>query len=62
SRQAWAQAARHADPQLKRRRAAARRLGATEAGRPAPRVVYDSGRDLLEQTIDDLVAGPRPTA
>lgn len=61
-RQAWAQAARHADPQLKRRRAAARRLRATEAGRPAPRVVYDSGRDLLEQTIDDLAGGPRPTA
>jgi hypothetical protein len=61
-RQAWAKAARHADPQLKRRRAAARRLGATEAGRPAPRVVYDSGRDLLEQTIDGQDGGPRPTA
>ncbi|MCP9861023.1 MULTISPECIES: hypothetical protein [unclassified Cyanobium] len=61
-RQAWAQAARHADPQLKRRRAAARCLGATEAGRPEPRLVYDSGRDLLEQTIDDLGPGTRPTA
>ncbi len=61
-RQAWAQAARHADSQLNRRRAAACRLRATEAGRPAPRVVYDSGRDLLEQTIDDLAGGPRPTA
>ncbi|AFY28883.1 hypothetical protein [Cyanobium gracile] len=61
-RQAWARAARNADPQLKLRRAAARRLGATEAGRPAPRVVYDSGRDLLEQTIDGLDRGPRPTA
>jgi hypothetical protein len=61
-RQAWARAARNADPQLKRRRAAARRLGATEAGRPAPRVVYDSGRDLLEQTIDGPGRGPRPTA
>jgi hypothetical protein len=29
---------------------------------PAPRLVYDSGRDLLEQTIDDLGPGPRPTA
>ncbi len=61
-RQAWARAARNTDPQLKRRRAAARRLGATEAGRPEPRLVYDSGRDLLEQTIDDLAGGPRPTA
>jgi hypothetical protein len=61
-RQAWALAARQADPQLKRRRAAARSLGATEAGRPAPRVVYDSGRDLLEQTIDGQDLGPRPTA
>jgi hypothetical protein len=61
-RQAWAKAARSADPQLKRRRAVARRLGATESGRPAPRIVYDSGRDLLEQTIDDLDRGPRPTA
>ncbi len=61
-RQAWAQAARSADPRLKRRRAAARRLGATDAGRPAPRLVYDSGRDLLEQTIDGLAGGPRPTA
>ncbi|MCP9933997.1 hypothetical protein KBZ08_08720 [Cyanobium sp. Candia 9D4] len=61
-RQAWAKAARSADPQLKRRRAVARRLGATESGRPAPRILYDSGRDLLEQTIDDLDRGPRPTA
>ncbi|PSB36984.1 hypothetical protein [Aphanothece minutissima] len=61
-RQAWAKAARSADPQLKRRRAVARRLGATESGRPAPRIVYDSGRDLLEQTIDDLGRGTRPTA
>jgi len=61
-RQAWAQAARHADPQLKRRRAAACRLGATGAGRPEPRVVYDSGRDLLEQTVDGRADAPRPTA
>lgn len=52
-RQAWAEAARQADPQQKRRRAAARCPGAAEAGRPAPRVVHDSGRDLQEQSIDN---------
>lgn len=55
-RQAWAEAARQADPKLKRRLAAARLIAAAEAERPAPRVVYDSGRDLLEQSIEDLGA------
>lgn len=57
-RRTWAHVARAAFPELRRRRAAARRLAAAGGGRPAPRVVYDSGRDLLEQSLDGLAAAP----
>lgn len=65
-RQAWAQAARGAFPALRRRRDLARRLAAdalaaAEAGPPAPRLLYDSGRDLLEQSLDGLLAAPPPS-
>ncbi len=59
-RRAWARAARNAGARLQKRRAAARLLRATEPQRPAPRVIYDSGRDLLEQTFDSLAAAPEP--
>jgi len=57
-RQAWARAARNGGSRLQQRRAAARRLRAAEPQRPEPRVIYDSGRDLLEQSIDELATDP----
>ena len=59
-RMAWARAARASAPLLLRRRSAARCLAAAEAGRPAPRLLYDSGRDLLEQSLDGLAAAAEP--
>ncbi len=59
-RQAWARAARYGGSRLQRRRAAARRLRAAVPQRPEPRLIYDSGRDLLEQSIDELATDPEP--
>lgn len=69
-RLAWARAARVSAPPLQRRRAtahrlraerlAAERLAADAAGRTGPRLLYDSGRDLLEQSLDGLAA-PSPS-
>lgn len=59
-RRAWARAARHGGSRLQRRRAAARRLRAAEPQPSEPQVIYDSGRDLLEQRIDGLDPAPEP--
>ncbi len=65
-RQAWAHAARGAFPALRRRRDLARRLAAdalAAAGsdRPGQRLLYDSGKDLLAQTLDGLADVPEPS-
>jgi hypothetical protein len=59
-RLAWAQAARRPGLLLSRRRAAAHRLRAAQPPPAAPQVIYDSGRDLLEQTFDSLAEGGDP--
>lgn len=65
-RRAWAHAARGAFPALRRRRDLARRLAAERraavgSDRPGQRLLYDSGKDLLAQTLDGLADAHEPS-